>query len=247
MRWTAIIVALLGAPSVSAQDIMPPARTIQVTGVGKVATPPSLAGINYWLAGEGKTSDDASRALVARQTDIARGVAGLLGSDVDVTDSNLVVIAVRGPQCPAGYNAPPQLSEGACAIVGYLATMQGYIRTPSVTKAGTAVALISHLGARDARIGGFMLADAGQAQRAALLAAVANARRQATALAAAAGEKLGPVQTIRDQNYAAADTIQVSAPAAPPPPQAPLAVAIDINPRPIETVAQVFVTFAIAP
>ena len=78
--------------------------------------------------------------------------------------------------------------------------------------------------------------------------AVADARRQAATIARAAGAKLGPILQLRDQNFRPANEIVASdigvlAPPAPPPPRAP--IEIPVNPQPIETNAQVYVSFAI--
>jgi len=251
MRYAGLCLVLAGTTAVSAQEPPRPPHVIQVVGMGRVSTMPDLAVIDYWAAGEGKTPDEASGMLAASQKAINNGVSRLFRGAAQITNSNLVVIAVRGPDCQGtnGYNAQPRLNEGACAIKGYLATMQGTIRTPQIEKAGTAVALASQLGARDARLQTFQLTNSPAAYGAAIGAAIADARRQAATMARAAGEKLGPIIAMRDQNFRPAeeivvsgmDTVSVSAPAAPRVP-----VAIDVNPRPIDTTAQVYVTFAIA-
>jgi len=250
MRSLGLCLALLGAGAASAQDAPSP-HVIQVMGVGRISTMPDVALIDYWTAGEGKTPDDATAALVAKQKAIIGGVSALLHGTTQITNSNLVVIAVRAPECQNnnGFNQP-RFDEGACAVIGYLATIQGTIRTSEVEKAGTAVGLASRLGARDARLQSFGLRDREAAYSAAMESAIADAKRQATAMAKAAGEKLGPILMLRDQNYRQGEDIvvtgtRVSAPPAPPPPPAP--IEIGVNPQPIETNAQVYVSFAIAP
>lgn len=250
MRSLALCAALIGATAASAQDASPP-HVIQVTGIGRVSTMPDVALIDYWVAGEGKTSDDASSALVAKQKAIIGGVGGLLHGAAQISNSNLVVIAVRGPECRNNdFNQQPRFDEGPCAVIGYLATIQGTIRTPQIGEAGTAVGLASRLGARDARLRAFELSDRQTAYSVAMERAVADAKKQAAAIAKAAGEKLGPILMLRDQNFRGAEDIvvtgtRVSAPPPPPPPRAP--VEIGVAPQPIETSAQVFVGFAIVP
>ena len=249
MRIVGFGLALLSVGGAVAQE-PPHPHVIQVTGVGTVATAPDLAVIDYWAAGEGKTPDDATNALVARQKAILAGITGLLQGSARITNGSLSVIAVRGPDCrdANGYNPQPKLEQGPCAVAGYLATIQGTIRTSQVDKAGTAVGLVSRLGARDARLQSFQLADRQAAYSAAMERAIADAKRQAATIAHAAGEKLGPIVMVRDQNFQPAEDIGIialRAPAPPPPPLAP--VEIGINPQPIETRAQVFVSFAIAP
>jgi len=249
MRLMGLGLALVSTGTAVAQE-PPPLHVIQVTGIGTVSTTPDIAVIDYWAVGEGKTPDEATNALVARQKAILAGINGLLQGSAQITNGSLSVIAVRGPECREanGYNPQPKLEQGACAIVGYLATMQGAVRTSQVDKAGTAVGLASRLGARDARLQTFQLADRQAAYSAAMERAIADAKRQAATIARAAGEKLGPIMMVRDQNFQPAEDIGMfarRAPAAPPPPLAP--VEININPQPIETRAQVFVSFAIVP
>lgn len=251
MRFVGLCLCVATATAALSQVPAAPPHVVHVTGTGKVSTMPDVALIDYWVAGQGKTPDDASKALAARKQAIDGGVKALLRAGVKITDSNLVVIAVRGAECQANnYNQQPRLDEGPCAVIGYLATMQGTIRTSEVGKAGTAVGLASRLGARDARLQSFRLGDSQAAYAAAVDAAFADAKRQAERLAKAAGEKLGPVLTIGDQTNRFDQPIGVEdigrfmAPA-PPPPAAP--VAIDVNSRSIETVAQVYVTFALDP
>lgn len=249
MRFLSLCLTLVGSGTAFAQEVRPQ-HVIQVMGVGKVSTMPDIALIAYWTAGEGKTPDDASSMLVARQKAIVGGVNGLLGGKAQISNSELVVIAVRGPDCQRGNNSnQPRLDEGPCAIVGYLATIRGTIRTTEIGKAGTAVGLASRLGARDARLQMFELSDRQSAYSAAMEKAIIDARRQAATIAKAAGAKLGPILQLRDQNFRPADEIvapyiTVSAPPAPPAPRAP--IEIGVNPQPIETNAQVYVSFAIA-
>lgn len=242
--------ALLLAAPLPAQD--PSGRTIQVTGTGIVQTPPDVALIELWVRGEGTTADAAASALAAKQKAIAGGVGALLGTGTEITTGNVVVIEARDPACAdaRGYGSQPRLSQGTCTVTGFVATMQGGIRTRAVAKAGTAAALAARLGASDARLQGFALADPDAAQRRAGTAAIRDARVRAEAIASGANVRLGPLMTLRDQAtytpqtvFAAADpSFAPPAPAAPPAP-----VAIDVAARPIETRAQVYATYAITP
>ena len=228
-----------------------PERTVQVTGTGTVETLPDIALLDLYFRGEGPTADAATTQIVAKQKAVTEGLASLLGSNNELTASNVTIIEARGSTCAdaRGYGSQPRLSTGDCAVTGFIATMQTRLKTRAVGKAATAAGLASRLGASDARVQGFALSDPNAAQAKANTAAIAVAAQRATALASGAGLRLGPIVTIRDQaNY----DIVVSAAYAPPPPPPPPAprvspVVIDIKPTPIETRAQVFVTYAIAP
>lgn len=228
-------------------------RTIQVIGSGKATTAPDVANIEYWVAGEGRTSDEAGAALAAKEKAIRAGLSGLLGGRTAITSGNVIVIEAHDPACDGanGYNSRPRLATGACAVTGYIASMQGSVRTSAIGKAGTAAGLAARLGAKDARLQSFQLSDDGNARRAATADAIADARRRAEAIAAGAGAKLGPVVTIRDQNSQQYSDFAVSATGlsnfAPPPPPPPAPIVIEVSAKPIETRAQVYITYSILP
>jgi uncharacterized protein YggE len=236
--------AVLAVPAV-AQTTAEARHTIDVSGHGKVSAPPDTADIHYWIRGEGKTPDDATRAMVDSKARVENGLKGFLGRDAQITNSDLVVIEVRDPNCKT-QPGQATLSEGQCAILGYLASSETDVSTPMVSKAGTAVGLASRLGARDARLQSFELRDTVEARRSAMTRAVADAREQAQVLAAAAGGHLGPVLTIQYGSYGAPVVISGSriyqnVPPAPPPPPPP--VEVDMKPRPQEITADVSVRY----
>lgn len=252
MRPIALMPLMLTVPAPVQAQIDTPAQppAIHVTGRGRVATPPNVAVIDYWITGEGETPDAASAALAAKQEAVTRGLASLLGPRTAISGGNVVVIETRGPECRGaeGYNVPPRLSEGACAPTGFIARLQGNVRTDAVAKAGTAAGLAARLGASDARLQQFLLVDGGEARRRAVAQALADARASAAALAAGAGARLGPILSVRDQGQGGEIIVTGSrASAPPPPPPPPPPVEIELTPRPIETEAQVFVSYAILP
>lgn len=246
-----ILAALVLASPASGQT--PPERTIQVSGTGTVRTPPDTATLEFWLRGEGATADAATSALAARQKAVIGGLAGLLGRGSEVTTGPVGVIEVRGPGCEdaRGYNARPRLSEGACAVTGYLATMQGSARTSAIDRAGTAAGLASRLGASDARLQGFTLADPADASRRATAEALRDAQSRAAVIAQGAGVRLGPIVTVSDgyrgDIVVSGAMMRAAAPPPPPPPEMAPPIALDTRPRPIETRAQVTVSYAILP
>ncbi len=227
-----------------------PERTVQVTGTGTVETLPDIALLDLYFRGEGPTADAATTQIVAKQKAVTEGLASLLGSNNELTASNVTIIEARSGTCAQGYGTQPRLSTGDCAVTGFIATMQTRVRTRAVEKAATAAGLASRLGASDARVQGFALSNPQAAQARANTAAIADATRRAAALASGAGLHLGPIVTMRDQpSYDVTMTgasLGANAPAAPPAPRVS-PVAIDLKPTPIETRAQVFVSYTIVP
>ncbi len=249
MRGLIAAAALLAAMPALAQE--PAGRTIQVTGSGVVQTPPDVAMMVVYLRGEGADPDAATRQLAARQKAVAGGLAALLGRESELTTGNVTVIGARSGTCAdgQGYNSQPRVSTGDCTIVGYIATMQTNVRARNVARAATAIGLAARLGASDARLEGFVLSNPDAAQARAGLAAMEDARQRATTLARNAGVALGPLMEVRDQpGFGGGERVQFGdAPPAPPPPPPPPPIELDAKPRPIETRAQVFVRYAIAP
>lgn len=242
--------ALFAPPALAQSDSERPAH-IQVAGTARVETKPDRARMNYTVTGEGRTADEASTALATKHKAIIDGLSALLGRGTELTAGNVAVGQVRPPQCQGNDYGRPQLSEGACAVIGYTATLQGNVETAAVDRIGTAVGLAARLGARNAQVQGFELADPAAAKRRATSAAILDARARAEAMATGAGVRLGALLTLSDQNNGgdivmqAEDIGYLPGPPAPPAPPAP--VAIDIKPRPIETRATVFARFAILP
>ena len=248
MRYLLTAIVALIPQAVLAQ--VAPERTVQVTGTGIVQTLPDIALLDIYFRGEGSTPDAATTQIVAKQKAVTDGLVGLLGSNNELTGSNVTIIEARSGTCVQGYGNQPRLSTGDCAVTGFIATMQTRVRTRAVEKAATAAGLASRLGASDARVQGFALSNPQAAQAKANAAAIADAAQRAAALASGARLHLGPIVSLRDQpSYDGTTTgasVGANAPAAPSAPRVS-PVIIDLKPTPIETRAQVFVSYIIAP
>jgi uncharacterized protein YggE len=247
MRITAIAAAALLAVPAAAQTPPPPHR-IDVTGHGRVSVPPDTANLHYWLRGEGKTPDEAARAMVDAQARVESGLKDFLGPDAVVTNSNLIVMEARDPACKTQYGQAG-LSQGDCAIIGYIASSETDVRTSLIDKAATAVGLASRLGARDSRLQSYELRDSDRARHDAMTRAVADAHSQAEILASAAGGHLGPVAAIQYGAYGFSPIVmtgsRLAVPPAPPPPPPP--VQINARPRAQDVTADVSVSYELRP
>jgi uncharacterized protein YggE len=241
----ALLIALLASittPALGQTSPIEP-RTIDVSGHGKVTLPPDTANIHYWIRGEGRSSDDATRAMADSKGRVESGLRAFLGTDSQITNNDLVIIEVRDPNCKV-ENGRAALSEGQCAIIGYVAQIQTDVRTSSVAKAGTAVGLAGRLGARDARLQGFELRDTAKAREEAMTRAVNDARAQAQILAAAAGGHLGRAVRIQYGSYGMLPMVRGTMFAsAPPPPPPPPPVEVEMKPRPEEVSADVNISY----
>ncbi len=241
----AAVQAAPGAPQAGFKLVPVPAR-IEVTGYGEVKTMPDVATIEYTIRGEGPTSDDAVRAMTASSVRIDAAVHAIdLAAEPHA--SEVKVAAVRSTDCKEQEYGPPQLSTGACAISGYVATEAVTLRTLAVKDAGTIVGLVGRAGGLTPRIGSFDVRDSGPAQKQAIEVALADALDKASAIAAVTHVRLGPILNVtsgprndREQIVVSGRrTAAASAPPAPPP------VPVAIAPEPITTNSYVSVTYSI--
>ena len=209
------------APQAGFQLLPVPAR-IEVSGYGEVKYMPDIATIGYTIRGEGPTSDDAVRAMT---TAAARVQAAIRVVDVAAEPkTNEVRIAeVRSTDCKEQTYGPPQLSAGACAISGYVATQSVTLRTQAVKDSGTLVGLVGRAGGLNPRLESFTVRDSHPQQQQAIAAALADAASKAAVIAAASHLQLGPILNVtsgprNDAQQIVLGGMRVAAPAPPPPP-----------------------------
>ena len=228
----------------------PSSSQILVSAVGTVKSPPDMVTVRFTLRGEGATSDAAVTELRNSATRVSAGLSALLGKATDYHSSNFSITQVRSKDCDANNYGQQRLSTGACAIVGYVATMPVNVDTSRVADAGTLAGLISRLGGVEASIRNFWLRDESAARRRATQAALNNGHAQAELIAEGSGAALGPILRVQDANYqelsldiASAQT--ASAPPAPPPPPPRAPVRVNMAPEPIQTTVRLMIAYGI--
>lgn len=254
LKWIGLTLLASMPAHVSAAQPIPQAMREQpkivVTGYGEVMTPPDLAIISYTARGEGSTSDEAVHSMTAQSAKIETELRKIDLTAEPRTDE-VKVVPVRSNDCGEQDYDSPQMSKGACTILGYVATQSVTVRTIAVKDAGTMVGLVGRGGAFDAQIRNFGLRDARLAQQQAIDSALSNATTKATAIAAASHVALGPILSINTNEQQTGGYIIVTAQkraaspslaiASPPPPPVP----ITINPELITTRANLTVTYMI--
>lgn len=240
---------VLVANGALAQD-KPMEATIQVLGVGTVEDAPSLAHISFTLRGEGKGSDDALRALVARKEAVEAAMGSLDKASFRVETGDVAITEVRGRDCRGSGEDEdaPRLSTGACAIQGYVATMDASADVGPVALSGTLAGLAGRAGASNVRLSNFRATDPGGARQRAMAAAVANGLEQAQAIAAASGSKLGRLLRVSDQNggYMVEQLQRIAGAAARDKAIVPEPVVVTITPQAISTTARLVLVYEIA-
>jgi uncharacterized protein YggE len=217
MRLRLIALALMtgGPPAASvAQPVAQPLTEqprIVVDGYGEVKTMPDIATIGYTLRGEGSTSDEAVRAMVASGAQIEKALKSI-DPNADPRTSDIKISPAKGSDCNDDRydREDDRLSNGACAIVGYVATQDITVRTSAVKDSGTMVGLAARGGAYSVRVQSFAIGDVRPAKKAALAVALADAQAKATAIAAGSHVTLGPIISISTVGHEPGELIVVT-------------------------------------
>lgn len=234
--------AVQAAPQ-SGIRLMPVPPRIEVTGYGEVKSPPDVATIMYTVRGEGRTSDDAVRAMTVSAAHIDSAVHAV-DAAAEPQTSEVKVAAVRGSDCKDRDYGPAQLSTGACAISGYVASQSVTLHTLDVKDAGTIVGAIGRASGLDPRIGSFDMRDNRPEQQQAIEAAVADATTKAAAIAAAMHVRLGALLNVTSGPRTDKQQIIVSGSRISRANSLP-AIAVPIVPEPITTTSYVTVAYAV--
>lgn len=226
-------------------------RQIVVIGHGSVSVPPDTTTLSFHLRGEGATSDEAVRSLVAKRAQVDRNLASIGVAQASTRTDKLSIEPVRGKDCDAGDNddsgGKPRLSEGPCAVRGYIAGLGFSIMMPP-KNVGTAAGLVGRAGADTVSVEDFDLRDDSEARRKAIAVALLDARAQAEAIAAGSGEPLGALLSVSDvaaRAFAANDIVVTAERASAPAIVAPPPVVVDLAPKTVERSADLTVTYAI--
>lgn len=238
--------AASAAPQAGFQLLPVPAR-IDVSGYGEVKYMPDIATITYTIRGEGTTSDDAIRAMTASAARI-HGAVRAIDVAAEPKTSEVKIVPVKSADCKEQSYGPPQLSSGACAISGYVATQSITLRTSAVKDSGTMVGLVGRTGGLNPRIEGFTVRDSRPQQQQAITAALADAASKATAIAAASHVQLGPILNVTSGPRNDAQQVvfnNIPRVGAPPPPPPPPPVPVNVVPELLTTTSFVTVVYSI--
>jgi|GEM_PF-1012512 len=249
--WTLGLCVALTATAAAAQT-NPPSQ-ILVSATGTAQAPPDRATISYVVRGEGATSDEATAKLRDQARAIRTGAEQVVRGAMDLQTSDFRIEPVRSRECNSGYGQV-QLSTGACAIQGYVATMPVRIDTSRIADAGTLVGVIGRLGGLQPQLQNYWLSNSEPVRQKAMRAALAGARAQAQLIAEGSGQKLGRLLRVQDSNYreiaiempeGASVRASSAPPAPPPPPPPPPPIRIDLSPPPIDMKVTLMAAYAI--
>lgn len=162
--------------------------TISVVGTGEAAAPPDMATIRLGVASE---ADEAAEAMRANAASMKRVLARLADAGIDARDiqTSDLSLSPRWSRPEPGRDAE---------VTGFVASNTLVVRVRDLDVLGPT--LDAALGDGVNTLGGlrFGFADAAELRDAARRAAVADAKRAAEVLAAAAGVTLGELQELSE-------------------------------------------------
>jgi uncharacterized protein len=157
-----------GAPSAAGAQ-----HAIVVSGTGAVTTVPDRAQVSFGVSTDGKT---ASAALRANAAEMTRVIAALKAQGIGAADIRTDLISLS-----------PRYSQSGDAVVGYTATNSVSATVRNLAKVGAVIDAAVDAGANQVSGPNLVRSDSALLYRAALRAAVADAKGKAQAIAAASG------------------------------------------------------------
>jgi uncharacterized protein YggE len=170
------------AASSSAADTSP--GGITVLGTGSTDVTPDRAGFAFGTVSQAKS---ASAALAASSDAVGRVIAALRNAGVAKADIQTAEVSLS-----------PRTNQTGDEIVGYAASNTVTATVRRLADAGAVVDAAVGAGANQVSGPNLLASDEASAYRAALEAAVADARAKAQTLAAAAGVTLGRVTAVAE-------------------------------------------------
>lgn len=174
-----LLLTLLALTPATAAAQTAPAARIVVEGHGRLELPPDLAVVRVTIETRAESPDAAAAANAERQEAV---LAALRGAGAE-----------GGDLATVGYGVQPnwQWRDGERYLDGYVARTTLRARTSDLDRVGGWIDAAIDAGADQIEGVSFELSDPETARREALTVAVRNARRDAEAMAAAAGGRLG--------------------------------------------------------
>ena len=170
-----VLVALLDGAggAIGASNQLVPGHSIVVTGQGSVKTVPDRAQISLGVATDAKT---AAAALRGNAAEMAKVIAAIKAQGIPAADiqTDQVSLSLR-------------FGDNGDAIAGYTATNTVSVIVLSIAKVGPVIDAAVDAGANQVYGPNLVRSDQQALYRAAMRAAISNARAKAAAIAKAAG------------------------------------------------------------
>jgi uncharacterized protein YggE len=188
--------ALIAAPAMAQESSMP--GTISISGLGEVTAAPDTAFINSGVTTQGATAREALDANTKAMSDLLETLkaAGIEARDIQTSgfsvNPNYVYSDARDAN---GYQLPPK-------ITGYQVFNNVTVRVRDLASLGGVLDKAVNVGANTINGISFSVADPSKLYDEARKEAFADAREKADLYAGIAGEKLGTIRNITEnQGY----------------------------------------------
>jgi uncharacterized protein len=186
------LVAVAASPAFAQQILppyMPPIPTLTAEGEGVARAVPDILIINIGVVSRGETPAAALEANTRDMRAVLDVVAAAGIAERDVQTSNFTISPVYSNQRPADPNAGPR-------IIAYEVTNQVTIRIREVATSGRILDDVVAAGANRINSIRFDIDDPQPLRDEAMQAAIADARRKAELMAAAAGVRIVRVLSV---------------------------------------------------
>ena len=190
------VLTACGPASIAVQT-QPPARTITVTGTGKVTLTPDIAYISIGVHTENASATEAVSGNSTQAQAVITAIKGFGVADKDIQTTDFSI-------------NPQQQTDANGKVTGILYVVDNtvYVTVRDLTKLGDLLDSTVNAGANNINSIQFDVADKTAALSQARLAAVADARKQADELTKATGVSLNVVQSISYYDTTAPVTVQ---------------------------------------
>ncbi|HWQ01587.1 MAG TPA: SIMPL domain-containing protein [Gaiellaceae bacterium] len=182
----AVLLGTAGAAGASSEATVQ--HSIVVTGQGSVSTVPDRAQVSFGVSTDAKT---ASAALRANAVEMTKVIAAVKGEGVAAADIKTDLVSLS-----------PRYSQNGDAVVGYTATNSVSATIRNLAKIGGTIDAAVDAGANQVSGPNLVRGDMTALYRAALRAAIANAKGKAQTIAAASGLHLRRITDVSEASSA---------------------------------------------
>jgi uncharacterized protein YggE len=182
----AILLGTAGAAGASSEATVQ--HSIVVTGQGSVSTVPDRAQVSFGVSTDAKTASAALRANAAEMTKV---IAAVKGEGVAAADIKTDLVSLS-----------PRYSQNGDTVVGYTATNSVSATIRNLAKIGGTIDAAVDAGANQVSGPNLVRGDMTALYRAALRAAIANAKGKAQTIAAASGLHLRRITDVSEASSA---------------------------------------------
>lgn len=170
-----------------------PSRTVTVSAEGKTTATPDLAELTFSVVTQGQDPKALSDNNNTKMNSVIQflGNQGVASSDIQTVSYDL----------QPNYQYPQNGVQGV--INGYTLTQSVQVKIRDLTKVASVIGGLAPLGVNQIGSVNFTFSNESQVQvlAAARADALANAEKEATQMANAAGGSLGPVVSVTENNY----------------------------------------------